>query len=65
MIAQDVRKIPELSFLVSGEETDAEGNQTPLALNYEGIFVVAVKAIQELKAKNEALEARISALENV
>ena len=63
-IAQDVRNIPELSFLVSGEETDADGTQTPLGLNYQGVFVVAVKAIQELKAKNEALEARISALEN-
>ena len=63
-IAQDVRNIPELSFLVSGEETDAEGTQTPLGLNYQGVFVVAVKAIQELKAKNEALEARILALEN-
>ena len=62
-IAQDVRNIPELSFLVSGEETDAEGTQTPLGLNYQGVFVVAVKAIQELKAKNEALEARILALE--
>ena len=63
-IAQDVRNIPELSFLVSGEETDADGTQTPLGLNYQGVFVVAVKAIQELKAKNEALEARILALEN-
>ena len=48
---------------MSGEETDAEGTQTPLGLNYQGVFVVAVKAIQELKAKNEALEARILALE--
>ena len=63
-IAQDVRNIPELSFLVTGEENDENGNQTTLGLNYEGIFTVAVKAIQELKAKNEALEARISALEN-
>ena len=59
-----MRNIPELSSLVTGEETDENGNQTTLGLNYEGIFTVAVKAIQELKAKNEALEARISALEN-
>jgi hypothetical protein len=118
-IAQDVRNIPELSFLVSGEETRTdtktstpeeysnltteeqstytisylhESNvitqekysnlspeeqevsvtqytkqfetQTPLALNYQGLFVVAIGAIKELKAKNESLEARITALEN-
>jgi hypothetical protein len=38
--------------------------QTPLALNYQGLFVVAIGAIKELKAKNESLEARITALEN-
>jgi hypothetical protein len=118
-IAQDVRNIPELSFLVHGEETRTdtktstpeeysnltteeqstytisylhESNvitqaeysnlnseeqetcvtqytkqietQTPLALNYQGLFVVAIGAIKELKAKNESLEARITALEN-
>ena len=63
-IAQDVRRIPELSFLVSGDEVDEEGNQTPLGLNYQGIFVVAVKAIQELKAENDAIKARLDALEN-
>jgi len=118
-IAQDVRAIPELSFLVDGEETRTdtktstpeeysnlttgeqvtytpsytyESNiitqqeysnltpgeqevytiqytkqietQTPLSLNYNGLFVLAVGAIKELKAKNETLEARITALEN-
>ena len=118
-IAQDVRNIPELSFLVIGDETrtdmktstpeeysnlttDEQGTytvsyihesntitqaeysnltleeqetcvtqytkqietQTPLALNYQGLFVVAIGAIKELKSKNDALEARILALEN-
>ena len=94
-IAQDIRKIPELSFLVNGEETRIDTKnvsmleysnfttveqqtytqtldgytkqietQTPLALNYQGLFVLAIGAIQELKAMNDALEARISALEN-
>ena len=118
-IAQDVRNIPELSFLVNGDETrtdmktltpeeysnlttDEQGTytvsyihesntitqaeysnltleeqetcvtqytkqietQTPLALNYQGLFVVAIGAIKELKSKNDALEARIQALEN-
>jgi hypothetical protein len=38
--------------------------QTPLSLNYNGLFVLAIGAIQELKAKNDALEARLDALEN-
>jgi len=125
-IAQDVRNIPEVSFLVSGSESitgdenispeeynelndEERGNytqkfiyesnvitlqeytsltlenrenytelyskrvetQTPLGLNYQGIFVVAVKAIQELKSENETLKTqltsvltRLDALEN-
>ena len=64
MVAQDVRSIPELAFLVSGAETDESGTQTPLQLQYNSLFTVAIKEIQELKAMNDALEARISALEN-
>ena len=126
LIAQDVRNIPELAFLVKGEEMTSishtisqemysnlntqeqtiytkiythhyqsitqeefsnltpEGQeecmieyikyvntQTPLSIDYNGIFVVAVKAIQELntelqaeKVRNDALEARILALES-
>ena len=125
-IAQDVREVPELTFLVHGEEIQMdtknvtleeynelndeersnytqkfiyESNvitleeytsltienrenytelyskrvetQTPLGLNYQGIFVIAVKAIQELKSENETLKtqltsvlARLDALEN-
>ena len=54
-VAQDVRKIPELAFLVEGEETRL-GTQTPLALNYQGLFVLAIGAIKELKAMIETLE---------
>jgi len=116
-IAQDVRKIPELAFLVIGEETTdvlhtissqihsnltteeqmtytpsylyksniitqeeysnltpeeqkeciAEyktyiNTQTPLSLNYNGLFVVAVGAIKELKAKNDALETQLASI---
>jgi hypothetical protein len=93
LIAQDVQKIPELAFLVTGEETridtktltTAEYNtltaeerdeytqtsegyakqvetQTPLSLNYQGLFVLAIGAIKELKAKNEVLETQVSDL---
>jgi uncharacterized coiled-coil protein SlyX len=116
-IAQDVRNIPELSFLVSGSESitgdenispeeynelndeersnytqkfiyesnvitlqeytsltleDRENytelyskrveTQTPLGLNYQGIFVVAVKAIQELKSENETLKTQLASV---
>jgi len=116
-IAQDVRNIPEVSFLVSGSEMKTseesvsleeytnlneeeqgaytrkyiyEGNvitvdeytdlipenmdkctpiyikqvetQTPLGLNYQGIFVVAVKAIQELKSENETLKTQLTSV---
>ena len=116
-IAQDVRNIPELSFLVHGEESrtdiktlsieeysnltteeqvtytisythysntitqeeysilipeeqekiDIKYNkqietETPIALNYQGLFVVAIGAIQELKVKNDILETQIADL---
>lgn len=116
-IAQDVRNIPEVSFLVSGSESitgdenispkeynelnDEERSsytqkfiyesnvitlqeytsltlenrekytelyskrvetQTPLGLNYQGIFVVAVKAIQELKSENETLKTQLTSV---
>jgi len=125
-IAQDVRAVPELAFLVHGEEigmdtkslnhekyneltteeqstyttsytyesntttqeeysnltpdeqdactpfyTKQFETQKPLSLNYQGLFVVAIGAIQELKAKNDTLETqltsvltRLDALEN-
>ena len=63
-IAQDVKAIPELSHLVNGEEYDADGQPTMLSLNYTGMQPFLCKAIQELLAKNNALEERITALES-
>ena len=67
-IAQDVLEIPELAHLVAVPE-DVE--TTVYGLDYQGINNYLVQAVQELsvtldseKMKNEALEARISALEN-
>jgi hypothetical protein len=105
-IAQDVKNITELEFLVSGTETSDESDiidketysrisseerekyipdeygsyihvdsgetQTPLGLNYTGIFTIAVGAIQELdkqlqaeKAKNVELTERVHILEQL
>ena len=116
-IAQDVRNIPEVSFLFSGSESitgdenispeeynelnDEERSsytqkfiyesnvitlqeytsltlenrekytelyskrvetQTPLGLNYQGIFVVAVKAIQELTSEHETLTTQLTSV---
>ena len=67
-IAQDVLEIPELAHLVAVPE-DVE--TTVYGLDYQGINNYLVQAVQELsvtldseKMKNEALEARILALEN-
>ena len=64
LIAQDIIKIPELAFCVGGEETDEEGNQTPLSLDYNNIFSLMIQAVKDLSAENKQLEARITALEN-
>tara|TARA_B110001450_G_scaffold221203_1_gene217103 strand:- start:48 stop:4100 length:4053 start_codon:yes stop_codon:yes gene_type:complete len=75
-IAQEVLKIPELSYLVNvkEDELDMSGNvveKVPLALNYQDIFVLNVQATQEIdkiqqaeKTKLEAAETEINSLKN-
>jgi hypothetical protein len=50
-IAQDVRKINDLSFCVTGEEVNEEGDETTLMMNYNDIFALSIQGIQELDAK--------------
>lgn len=57
LIAQEVRAV--LPKLVTGDES-----KDSLTLNYSQLSVVAIGAIQELKAENDALKAHIVALEN-
>jgi len=59
-----IPKVQQTYTQTVGGYTKQIENQTPLSLNYNGLFVVAIGAIKELKAKNDALEARITALEN-
>ena len=61
-IAQDVRKIPDLSFCVKGEEVDEVGNQTPLIMNYNDIFVLSIQGIQELDKKRKEDAVKINDL---
>ena len=60
--AQDVKQIPELTHLVSGEETDSEGNNTPLAVSYTNLHAFSVKAIQELHALVQTQQTTIADL---
>ena len=64
MIAQEVKTAidnhSELPAGFSGWTTDVEGTQ---CLDYVGFIQPLIKAVQELSAKNDALEARIQELE--
>ena len=62
-VAQQIREIPELSHCVSGQEFDDDGNPTSLYMNYTNLIAFLTKGVQELSTKNDALEARIAALE--
>jgi hypothetical protein len=60
LIAQEVQPlVEENSNVVSGEETETNF----LSIEYIQFVSPLIKAIQELSAKNDALEARIAALE--
>ena len=67
-IAQDIMKINTLKHLVyNNSYTDnitKERVEMPYSLDYNGIFVYAVKAIQELCEEVEGLKERIAVLEN-
>ena len=60
-IAQEVAEIEELSFLVGSDKNYLQEDMPIFALNYNGIYVLAVQAIQELKTK---LDDVLSNLEN-
>ena len=64
-IAQQVlNEIPELSFLVGSDINYLQEDMPIYALNYNGIFVLAVQAIQELKQQLDDVKQRLSYLEN-
>ena len=66
MIAQEVESVlPNLVITQEGaRDTDADGNSVIMKhVNYNGLWGAMIEAVKELKSKNEALEARIAALE--
>ena len=65
-IAQEVLKIPELSFAVRGGDyvnEEGENVKQEYSLDYQSIWTVAVKAIQELSTEITQLKERIAQLE--
>jgi hypothetical protein len=70
-IAQEIRKIDELKHLVHGEEKikisveneDEKEIETPLNLDYNGIFTHGIAAIQELYIKYQELDTKYKELE--
>jgi hypothetical protein len=58
LIAQEVRAV--MPGMVTGDEA-----KQMLTVNYSQLSVVAIGAIQELKAENDALRARLERLERV
>ena len=63
LIAQDIQQIPELSWCVTGEEVDSEGNQTALRLNYNDIYAYHISATKELSSQLNEEKAKIATLE--
>jgi len=71
LVAQQVmEKFPELTYSFDLDEAkDVNGDiiiekDTYYGVHYDKIAALAIQGIKELKAKNDALEARIAALEN-
>jgi hypothetical protein len=59
IIAQEIRNIPELRFVVYGKEN----NNTPLSVDYNSLHCTHIAATQEIDRKQLADQAKIAALE--
>jgi hypothetical protein len=68
LLAQDVLAIEQAHGYGSNNDTslvvDLSGDETSYLLTYEKLIPILVSAVKELSAKNDALEARIEALES-
>lgn len=65
LIAQELQSLlPEENTVISTTKIEAEDDDTDyLTIEYQRLIPIALGAIKELSAKNDALEARIAALE--
>ena len=59
LISQEVEQIAELSWLVSETEVGERTGRFYKSLNYEGINMYLIKAVQELSNRVRILENRI------
>jgi len=62
-LAHELQEVIPLAVTGAKDAVDDEGNIKPQGVDYSKIVVHLVAAIQELSAKNDALEARLAALE--
>ena len=62
-IAHELQSVIPLAVTGEKDAVDEEGNIKPQGVDYSKIVVHLVAALQELSAKNDALEARLAALE--
>ena len=62
VIAQEMKQIPMFASYVTGEEVDASGTQTPLAVTYQALLCTSISAVQELKTQVETLKAEVETL---
>jgi hypothetical protein len=62
-LAHELQEIVPLAVTGDKDAVDEDGKMKPQSVDYSKIVVHLVAAIQELSAKNDALEARLAALE--
>ena len=68
LIAQEVQPLfgdndNVVNEMIVGDPEEGEDNTTYLSIEYDAFIAPLIKAVQELSEKNDALEARIEALE--
>ena len=62
-IAHELAEVIPLAVTGEKDAVDADGKPVHQGVDYSKVVVHLVAAIQELSAKNDALEARLAALE--
>lgn len=68
LIAQEVQPLFDdndnvVNEMIVGDPEEGEDNTTYLSIEYDAFIAPLIKAVQELSEKNDALEARLEALE--
>ena len=64
VLAHELKEILPYAVVGEKDELDENGNIRPQGVDYSLLTPVLVKAIQELKSQNDALQSRIETLES-